>query len=114
MTLTKARIVEGVSEIGFTKKKSGAIVECLLEIVKRTIGSGEDMLISGFGKFSITKNGKRAVKGTHYSIDQLLTGGRIILFRCSPVLSKKINNRLQEEDFRMISENRDVAMSHLE
>jgi len=99
MTLTKARIVEDVSEIGFTKKKSGAILECLLEIVKRTIGSGEDMLISGFGKFSITENGKRAVKGTHYSIDQLLTGGRIILFRCSPVLSKKINNRLQEEDF---------------
>jgi integration host factor subunit alpha len=97
MTLTKARIVEDVSEIGFTKKKSAEIVECLLEIVKRRIGRGEDILISGFGKFSITKNGKRAGKGTHYSIDELLTGGRIILFRCSPVLSKKINNRLEED-----------------
>ena len=98
MTLTKARIVQDVSEIGFTKKKSAKIVECLLEILKRRIGSGEDVLISGFGKFSITKNGKRAGKGIHYSVDQLLTGGRMILFRCSPVLSKKINRRC-EEDF---------------
>ena len=99
MTLTKARIADDVSEIGFTKKKSSEILECLLEIVKLRIESGEDILISGFGKFSISKNGKRAVKGAHYSIDQLLTGGRIILFRCSPVLSKKINNSLQQEDF---------------
>ena len=97
MTLTKAHIVEDVSEIGFTKKKSAEIVECLLEIFKRSIGSGEDILISGFGKFSIKKNGKRAGKGTKYSMDQLLPGGRIILFKCSPVLSRKINNRLEDD-----------------
>jgi integration host factor subunit alpha len=98
MTLTKARIVQDVSEIGFSKKKSAKIVECLLEILKQKIGSGEDILISGFGKFSTAKNGKRAAKGIPYSMDQLLTGGRMILFRCSPVLSKKINQRC-EEDF---------------
>ena len=99
MTLTKARIAEDISEIGFTKKKSAEILECLFEIVKRKIVTGEDILISGFGKFSVSKNGKRAVKGAHYSVDQLLTGDRIILFRCSPVFSKKINNSRSKEDF---------------
>ena len=98
MTITKARIVEDVWKIGFTKRKSAEIVESFLEIVKRTIVSGEDILISGFGKFSTSRNGKRTIKGSDYSPDQLLADGRIILFKCSPVLSKKINNGREEKD----------------
>ena len=52
--LTKAHIVEAIAErIGYTKNESKEIVETLLEIMKRTLESGEDILISGFGKFSI-------------------------------------------------------------
>jgi len=51
MTLTKANIVEVVAEhIGFTNKRSFEIVETLLEIIKGSLESGEDVLISGFGK----------------------------------------------------------------
>ena len=51
-TLTKAHIVDAVTEAnGFTRSKSQETVELLLELIKSTLESGEDMLISGFGRF---------------------------------------------------------------
>ncbi len=44
MTHTKARIIKGVSEdTGFTKKKTAETVDILLEIVKATLASGENV-----------------------------------------------------------------------
>ena len=54
MALTKADIVEKVqTEIGFTSHKSTKLVESLLELIKFTLTSGEDVLVSGFGKFCV-------------------------------------------------------------
>jgi len=54
MTLTKAQIIEEISnKDGFTKKNSIEIVETLLDIIKSTLESGDDVLISGFGKFCV-------------------------------------------------------------
>jgi nucleoid DNA-binding protein len=55
-TLTKAHIIDSVAEkTGYTRKKSIEIVETVLELIKRSLESGEDVLISGFGKFSVKK-----------------------------------------------------------
>jgi integration host factor subunit alpha len=53
MTLAKANIVEAAAEQngGYTKKQSVEMVETLLEITQRTLVSGEDLLISGFGSY---------------------------------------------------------------
>ena len=52
MALTKAQIVERIqSENGFSKKRSVQVVETLLDIMKTSLESGDDVLISGFGKF---------------------------------------------------------------
>ena len=52
MTLTKERLIESVyNNSGDSKSKSIKQVESLLEIMKSTLESGEDVLISGFGKF---------------------------------------------------------------
>jgi integration host factor subunit alpha len=54
MTLTKSQIIDEIStRNGFIKKKSTETVETLLEIMKKTLASGEDVLISGFGKFCV-------------------------------------------------------------
>jgi len=50
MSLTKAGIIEKVTqETGLAKQKSSHVVECVLEIMKDKLASGEDVLISGFG-----------------------------------------------------------------
>jgi integration host factor subunit alpha len=66
MTLTKIQIVESVhNQTGFPKKESSEIVETLLEIIKSTLESGEDVLVSGFGKFCVKE--KRERKGRNPS-----------------------------------------------
>jgi len=53
-TLTKAHIIDTVAEAnGYTRNKSFEIIEILLEIVKAVLESGEDVMISGFGRFCV-------------------------------------------------------------
>ena len=64
MTLTKIQIVDSIhNQTGFPKNKSSEIVETLLEIIKSTLESGEDVLVSGFGKFDVREKNVKA--GTH-------------------------------------------------
>ena len=52
--LTKADIVQALqTETGFTRHQSIELVESLLETIKSTLESGEDVLVSGFGKFCV-------------------------------------------------------------
>jgi integration host factor subunit alpha len=54
MTLTKAHVINAVTEKnGYPKNQSSEIIETFLEIIKRTLESGEDILISRFGKFCV-------------------------------------------------------------
>ena len=56
MTLTKSHLISAIAEQnGFSKKKSTETVETVLEIIKSTLVSGQDVLISGFGKFCVKK-----------------------------------------------------------
>jgi len=53
-TLTKAHIVDSVAEVtGYTRNKSFEIVEILLELIKAALESGDDVMISGFGRFCV-------------------------------------------------------------
>jgi integration host factor subunit alpha len=53
-TLTKAQIVENLfAKNIFTKGECAQIIEILFELVKQSLEDGEDVLISGFGKFSV-------------------------------------------------------------
>jgi integration host factor subunit alpha len=55
-TLTKAHIIDAVAERnGCARKKSIDTVEILLELIKQSIVSGDDVLTSGFGKFCVKK-----------------------------------------------------------
>jgi integration host factor subunit alpha len=59
-TLTKAHIVEAIAEAnGYTHKRSVETVETLLELIKPELESGDDVMISGFGKFCVKNKKKR-------------------------------------------------------
>ena len=92
MTLTKADLVQQVAKTGFTRKHSEEIVESLLETIKSTLERGEDVLISGFGKFSIREKKKRRGRNPATGEELTLSERRVITFKCSPVLREKINS----------------------
>ena len=92
MTLTKAQIIEMVAEQnGFAKNKSIELVENLLEIIKRTLESGEDVLVSGFGKFCVKNKGKRRGRNPATGSDLMLSARKVVTFKCSGKLREKVN-----------------------
>ena len=60
MTLKKVDLIDRVmNSTGLTRKESTDLVETLLEIIKGTLASGDDLLISGFGKFRVRSKHER-------------------------------------------------------
>ena len=79
MTITKIQIVESIqNQTGFPKNKSSEIVETLLEIIKRTLASGEDVLISGFGKFCAKKKKERKGRNPATGEDMMLAPRKVV------------------------------------
>ncbi len=92
MTLTKAHIVESLAEQnGYTKKQSVNTIETLLEIINRTLESGEDVLISGFGKFCVKEKHERRGRNPPTGEDMMLEPRRVVTFNCSRKFRDKIN-----------------------
>jgi len=91
MTLTKNDLVASVNELGFTKKKSVEIIETLIEIMKGTLEKGEDVLISGFGKFCVKDKNSRRGRNPATGSDLILRERKVVTFKCSGKLRDKIN-----------------------
>jgi len=93
MTLTKADVVESIqNHLGFHKNRSAEIVESLLEIIKKALENGEDVLISGFGKFCVKSKKERRGRNPANGQDMMLSPRKVVTFKCSGVLRKKINS----------------------
>ena len=92
MTLTKNAAVEKVqSELNFLKNESIETVESLLEIIKSTLESGEDVLISGFGKFCVKDKNERKGRNPATGETAILPARRVVTFKWSKKLREKIN-----------------------
>ena len=92
MTLTKAHIIEMVNEeLGFPKNRSTELVETLLNIIKKSLESDDDVLVSGFGKFCVKDKKQRKGRNPATGEDLLLEKRRVITFKCSHILRQKLN-----------------------
>ena len=91
MALTKSDVVTAVHDLGFTKKQSVDIIESLLEVIKCNLAKSEDVLISGFGKFSVKDKGRRRGRNPATGEDLILNARKVITFKCSGKLRQKIN-----------------------
>ena len=92
MALTKHDIVQQIQDqLGFQKNQSIDITETRLELIKSSLEAGDDVLVSGFGKFCV--NEKKARKGRNPSTgeDLILPDRRVVTFKCSGKLREKIN-----------------------
>lgn len=97
MALTKDKIINEVySQLGLRKNDARQVVEQLLEIMKRTLENGEDLLISGFGKFVVKEKKARRGRNPQTRRDLQLRARRVVVFKTSGILRKKINNTLPD------------------
>ncbi len=94
MALRKAQIVETIkNQTGFTKNKSSEIVETVLEIIKRSLENGDDVLISGFGKFCVKEKKERKGRNPATGEAMMLEPRRVVTFKCSGKLRDRINGQ---------------------
>ena len=91
MALTKSDIVASIHDLGLTKKKSVEVIESLLEIIKRSLESSEDVLISGFGKFCVKDKASRRGRNPATGEDLILRRRRVVTFKRSGSLRKRVN-----------------------
>lgn len=92
MPLTKRNIIDAVAENnGYNREQAVQVTETLLEIIKRTLESGDDILISGFGKFCIQHKKPRMGRNPATDKPMKLRKRRIVTFRCSRSLRERIN-----------------------
>ena len=92
MALTKDDIVKSINkENGFQKKRSIEVIEILLQLIKSSLASGDEVLISGFGKFCINEKRQRRGRNPATGEDMMLEARRVVTFKCSRQLRDKIN-----------------------
>lgn len=97
MALTKEKIINSIyHQVGLSKSQSRSVVEQLLEIIKTTLESGEDLLISGFGKFVVKEKAERRGRNPQTTEDLQLRARRVIVFKTSGVLRNRINDAFTE------------------
>ncbi len=94
MTLTKAIIAEAISKkMSYANWESLEMVDSLLEIMKQTLESGEDVLISGFGKFSVKEKMERQGRNPQNGQPMMIAPRKVLTFKCSGKLRDRINGK---------------------
>jgi len=61
MSITKSHLADSIhNQLSLPQNQSAKVLESILEIIKKTLENGEDVLITGFGKFYVKekKNGE--------------------------------------------------------
>ena len=94
MPITKANLIDSIyNNLDLQKQESRIIVESLLEIIKHKLESGEDVLISGFGKFCVKDKKERKGRNPQTASDMKLRERRVVTFKCSGVLRDRVNGK---------------------
>jgi integration host factor subunit alpha len=92
MTLTKSKITDAIAEQnGYTHKKSSETGETILELIESELASGEDVLISGFGKFCVKEKRERRGRNPATGENMMVAPRRVVTFRCSGKLRERVN-----------------------
>lgn len=93
MSLSKNDIIEKIAErLGhtFSRSQSSEALEVLLEIIKNALENGEDVLVSGFGKFCVQEKKERMGRNPATGTSMILPARKIVTFKCSGVLREKL------------------------
>jgi integration host factor subunit alpha len=94
MTMTKSHICEILYEkLGLSKRECGDIVERFFKLVKESLANGDDVMLTGLGTLMVKHKKARKGRNPHTGERMELTERKVLTFKLSQVLKKKINRR---------------------
>ncbi len=93
MTLTKAGITQKVymAHPTLTKSQSQEVVETFLAIAKAAMIAGNDLLLSGFGKFYVQSKSPRRGRNPQTGASLELGARRVVTFKASGLPRARVN-----------------------
>lgn len=95
MTITKADLINQVqaSNPKLTKAQAREAIETILKIMKASLENGEDVLLSGFGKFNVKAKSVRKGRNPQTGEALMLDARKVVTFRPSGILRTKVNGK---------------------
>ena len=92
MALTKADVVQHLMDRnGYTRTQASDLLETLLELIKTTLASGEDIMVSNFGKFQVREKAQRRGRNPASGEAMMLAPRRVVTFQCARKLRETVN-----------------------
>lgn len=93
MTVTKADLVRQIyqSHPALTKIRSTQAVEIFLNLAKNSLVAGNNLLLSGFGKFKVKEKRLRRGRNPQTGEELMLTARRVVTFKPSGKLRGRVN-----------------------
>jgi len=87
MSMTKIDIIESIyTHLDIPKKDSVRIVESLFDLIKDDLDKGNDVMISGFGKWTVKAKKKRRGRNPQTGGPLTIDARKVVTFRPSKVL----------------------------
>ena len=94
MSITKVHLADSIhNQLGLPQNQSVQALESILEIIKNTLENGEDVLITGFGKFYVKEKRERRGRNPQTGDDLMLGSRRVVRFKCSGKLRERMNGK---------------------
>jgi integration host factor subunit alpha len=95
VTITKADLINQVhaSNPKLTKAQAHEAIETILKIMKASLENGEDVLLSGFGKFNVKAKSARKGRNPQTGEALMLDARKVVTFKPSGILRKKVNGK---------------------
>ena len=95
-SITKSSLAEAVSEAvpGLDLKQASAVVNSIVDTIKLGLAKGDEVLISGFGKFVVLEKRARPGRNPRTGQSVNIEARKVTKFRPSDVLKNVLNERI--------------------
>lgn len=91
MALTKADFAESLfEELGLNKREAKEIVELFFDEIKDSLSKGEQVKLSGFGKFELRDKNSRPGRNPKTGEEIPITARRVVTFRSGQKLKARV------------------------
>ena len=90
-TLTKADLTEGLCQrVGLNMCEAREVVDAFFDVVRETLEDGDNVLLSGFGKFQLRDKRPRPGRNPQTGEVALIAARRVVTFLASGGLKNRI------------------------
>ena len=95
-TLTKAELSELLFErLGLNKRESKEMVDAFFDLIQKTLLTGDDVKMSGFGNFNIRRKASRPGRNPRTGESIPIKARNVVTFHASPKLKGVVQGDTQ-------------------